>query len=395
MKLFNVVFIPTKNYSYPSFVLAKFIQSIVVPPYKLKHYPNSVIKLEINPNFTKSKRALFIRRSCCTLVVFFNQFVLFRILWLCATYNSAIIPASVVEQLILNLQGLCLSALALLFQAVTQALSPQICYLLTQRFLVVPISKPHYAHPTVSIADILVYGVSFFVALIPIFSFIVPLKLPYGPLQILFRYLYPEITIAIKVAFGTILSFCTAYFAGQMLYSFLLTIVGLDAIQDFSTNLCDIQQNSPMQTYNEKYREYRILQLILQFVNSVIGNFGLIVAFFGVLLASTCCYCTVKMHGKLPLVAQLVTTGMVVLFFCLDFILGNLAEVPNSSGKNFLRLWTCGLAPGYEFRLGIHQIKSCPDVGYNIGPQMIVEKGTALVIANLAVEWTVNILLLE
>lgn len=144
-------------------------------------------------------------------------------------------------------------------------------------------------------------------------------------------------------------------------------------------------------SFDRCFYMFHIIKMMMRIGNKIVSNFLIILVSMGIGAASTSGYIAIKFYNKLPLIMYMGCAIILPLCLFVNFFLIYLAATPNRNVKRFKQFWKQFESQGL-IRL---QLKSCPDVGYAIGPISNVTNRSALTIADVILNCTATAVLMK
>lgn len=362
-----------------------------------------------------------IRKAVHLLILALAIFSFLRLSWLYTYWHSYNYHKS--EQFIIYTTFFCLAIIALSTFWTLEQRVEELLYLCTQRCVVVPLPATlKWPIPLKSlIAEVFVYGFGCGALAFPLFLGGIPFVLDYEPIQltlcnnfvleilpmssqhlIFYRYF-------VKFIGSFVYMFVAVYSAGILVVFFLLCIAFGEGLQIFSgqfyvqpmklalvtreTNKFLVFsrarcENVKFSTCHKRFQQGRILVFT---ANLVASELFFTITFVGVVLAGCAGYCTLKMYNDLPLLAFLTCPVMFFMCVLVTFILTYLADKPNRNSIAFKRFWSHFV----KWKRERKELSACPEYGYSLGPFRNAKAAMGLVVTNVIIQCTVNILLVD
>ncbi|CAL8141021.1 unnamed protein product [Orchesella dallaii] len=375
------------------------IQKYLIPPYHIDSKPLRIAK---TPSYSK-------------------PFCLHRIIWITIKFNILIIFTSSLSTVIYslstwkshqNLEALgiysILAAIACIAWFTYNMLHVHlidICFLLTQRFklLEVPSSGWPTRNRKHDTGELLIYGFGTGFCAFPLIVSAIPLIRDYDPfLKICFRFfaVSAESGYYLRYFFKALVSgfygTTATHAAGVVLSTVLLAEMAIEAPHKLSFNLYERHRHAMKFTTKLKFNRclglFRVLQIVIAISNVIATDFLGVLGFMGVLATSGAAFVMLTMYNDLPFLFYLACSLIVPVNITIDFLLVLLASVTNSNGQRFKLFWK----QFGKLKSDQKQLKSCPPIGYSIGPVIRVTKeSTAFRIADAIVNGAVTLALTQ
>lgn len=137
-------------------------------------------------------------------------------------------------------------------------------------------------------------------------------------------------------------------------------------------------------------RNFKTARLLISTFCTVTSTFLFVVDALGMLLGATCIYVSLEGFNSLPIIVAAIAMVQAGLVIGLNYNLTHVASHPNTNGKKFKEYWSLYLRSRLERR----QLRSCPEIGYRIGPFRNVKKEVGVTNFRILTDIAVNLLLL-
>lgn len=372
------------------------LQNYLQPPFQLLVTKGSTT-LQASPNSTKTTSATLTRVLAFFLAFMFQQFSLFRIIFLLFFREHLERTPEYLVEILENFLVLCLTTIAFLCEIAFIKNKKQTGCVLTQRFKVLCPQKSDTSHRNNLKAEGLTYTAIVSFSAFPLLVLVAPQALPYDPLQFALNNYYAHSdwpkTRALKFLYGAIYFIPTSYFSALIFFILGLISAFLEGIQLLSKHICIWNNNFEKAEYQRKYHLFRVIQILLHQGNELASQCIFVFLGIGILITSTCGVATIKLRGLLPLAAYMACPIIVCVCLAINFFLFAIGDAPYTNVVKFRAIWLRWLRA--ELRSEYKRtVISCPQLGFHIGPMKSVGNHTALRVAQLIVDVTVNMLLL-
>ncbi|CAL8141019.1 unnamed protein product [Orchesella dallaii] len=279
------------------------------------------------------------------------------------------------------------------------------CFVLTQRFklLGVPSSGRSTRNQKPDTYELLIYGFGAGFCAFPLIVSLIPLIRDYDPfLKIFFRLLSVSLGSGcnlryfLKALVSGFYGATATHAAGVVLSTVLLALMVIEAPHKLSFDLYERHRQAMKITTKLKFyrclRLFRILQIMIGIANVIATDFLGVLGFMGVLATSGAAFVMLTMYKVLPFLFYLACSLIVPVGITVDFLLVLVASVTNSNGQRFKLFWK----QFGKLKRDQKQLKSCPPIGYSIGPVIQVTKqSTAFRIADAIVNGAVTLALTQ
>lgn len=362
------------------------LQNIIHPPFKIQNVSKPSPVAVLNPVHSDNRVVSISKTILLAYLLFLISYLISRLTWLtCGSHPTEI--TNLVEQCLVNIILLCLMLIALGTHHLLATTKSEMCYLISQRFQQLPIPVPSPRPFTKG--DLFVFGFASCFLSFPICVFAGPFAINYDPWQILVSpWLKPNFLA--KLAFAVSYGILDFYFASTVLLTMLYAVVVLEGLQHLSQRLCN---TIAWQNSKRKMIDFRIMQILIRVCNSETEKPLMVLVFCGILIASGCGYATLKMADKFPPLVYAACPLLVVVIMFANFVMMAMADIPFRCGEKFRTLWVKNGKVGGDMER--RWIKSCPSIGYCIGPMKNVGKYASLLISDRIVDLTVNFVLMN
>ncbi|CAL8129082.1 unnamed protein product [Orchesella dallaii] len=138
-------------------------------------------------------------------------------------------------------------------------------------------------------------------------------------------------------------------------------------------------------------KQFRLLQILTIIGRQLSSDFIAVLAFFGIITASSAAVCALILYQYLPIFVGISCFLIVMIVFTFVFLLSELASSPNTNSIRFKAYWSCLLTSRFCRR----QLNSCPVISYSIGVMVVhVRPSTALSISDVILNCTATLALM-
>lgn len=377
-------------------LLHKHLQKVISLPIEFKTKETvtagHIHRVQLNSNYFTCLQTL-IRTTNLSLI--FSVFIICigLLFWVKSHWSNT----NNLEQLFLYMVFVCMIYIGLSAWYALDSNKISFVFITAQRLKMVPVKNLDFSSTQKSIGDIFMFGFGLSCASFPLLVLLLPLKLDYDPLSMLFR-LLTEVSLksvqfparlVIQLLIGFLYVSLTTYGAGIFLSLMMLSLVIVEGLQLLSRSLYPRFSTERMY-FTSAYKTYRIIQQQITIANYAVKNFlfGLVV--MGVAFAGSCAYATLMMYNDLPIITYLACPVILLVALTVDFVLIGFANIPHRDVKTFRKYWQQVV----KLKVDRKRLVSCPPLWYNIGP-IKVELITALLITNGILNFTVNLVLLK
>lgn len=371
------------------------IQTCIVPPVSLVHDKNRKAQVIPNPSFSQNKLVIFIRRIMLTFDIVCQVFAIIRSYYLLSHPHTDPKGKNTGAQTVFCLIYASLCTIGICGYLLVYFVRHKACYLITQRFVIVPIS--HRNERSITFGDVVALAVASTMLSFPLFWFLVPFVVDYDMLQTLLAHFLPKMSQMernlCKPVIGIIYTSLTAYFTGYLTFVFCLVVLTMEGFQQFSNLICTWNRFPSQTEYSRKLHKFRILQISMDLCNHILEKPIMILVILGTVLFSSCAYTAIKLYKDLPVPVVLSLIFMLLVVVTVDVVMILISDVISSNGNKFVFLWKRNICRRYFVEK--RQIKSCPPVGYNIGPVKHVRRYNGLQIIDMMISRTLDMLLLS
>lgn len=370
------------------------IQKTIPMPYKvdLKYY----ILVDNKDHQTRFQK---IFQNCVLISFIFLAMpsIIYRLLWFFFHWKTFTIDH--VDQLIIHIFGLGAVAIFLPACYTIHIYNIELQYLINQRCKIVPVVhkassqfdcfiKINFVRK-ISILELPLYILSSVFITLVLGITALPFAVSYEPIQ----WIVGSTTTITKL-FATVIYFIHMIYAAPMVLSILLlNIIVLEGIVSYSSTLlfCKSPCSSLIRVdFRVCYKRYRILQIILLLMDSILIEFFTLLIFVGVLAASSAAYMSLKMYNKLNIFMFLLGPASTLLSIALALILTYLCNFPYRNTKTFQIYWKRFVVTKDSRRV----LRACFPIGIRVGPYGIAKSILGLYIFDDIIHNTVTLLLL-
>lgn len=367
------------------------IQNIIPMPYKVNlEYYILVGNKDYQTHFHKIFR-------CCVLISFVfvaMPLIIYRLLWLFFHWKSFTMHN--VDQLVIHIFGLGAASIFLPACYTINIHNIELQYLINQRCKIVPVvskvSSRFIIVPLfgkISIMELPIYGLSSIFIMLVLGITALPFAVSYEPIQ----WIVGSTTTLTKLI-ATFIYFIHLIYTVPFIFSILLlNIIVLEGIVSYSSTLLFYKSLCTSLTrvkFRVGYKRYRILQIILLLMDSILEEFFTLLIFLGVLAASSAAYMSLKMYSKLNIFMFLLGPASTLLSVALALLLTYLSNFPYRNTKTF-QIHSKQFVMTKESR---RVLRSCSHIGIRLGPYGIANSILGVYILDDIIRNTVTLLLL-
>lgn len=241
-----------------------------------------------------------------------------------------------------------------------------IAYLITQRFKYAQLDT-QIPDEVISLGDVFINFLGIGFMAFPVLVFGVTLVVDYEPIKVFLSVLSIELVFKLRVFSSLIYGLLTLYFAIVVMNFLLLLIIVVEGFCKVSSRLLIWEDCPSRNRFSKKVNQFRILQMFLELGNLITRSHIAFFVAFGMIIASICSYTTVVGYqDRVSAVAYLTSPVIALLCMIIAMVVLAFAGVPNSDGKEFIRLWRLHQKPRYNVEKGC--VISFPEVGLHVGP---------------------------
>lgn len=372
------------------------LELFVCPPIKLQQTYSftflPVYRLVDNP-LHKLKIRRIIRVANLSFITSLLLFSLCRLAWLKVHWKEN----RGMEQLFLYMVFLCMVIIGLGAWEAMYCHKPAIKFALSARFKLVPLHENDLDSKKRTLGDIFMYGFGLGCAAFPLLVLLIPVQFDYDPLSIIFEYFSGRkfkgiIKLVTKLGLGLVYVIFVGHGAGMFLSVMMLILIFTEGLQTLTNQLYIRGKQTQKQIrFPAAYKSYRMAQVLITSGNSVVEQFLFVLVVLGWIFAGMCAYASLMMYHELPLLTYLACPVIVAVALAINFVLISFAYVPYRNVEIFKQYWKQVV----QSKLNRKILKSCPPLGYNIGPIKNVHLLIAMKIANAIVNCTLNLVLLK
>lgn len=377
-------------------LIYKTLELFICPPKILEKYYSStyspIYRLVDNPRH-KSKIQGAVRVVNVSFIIWLLVFSLCRLAWLKMHWKEI----RGMEQLFLYMVFICMFVIGLGAWEAMYCHKPEIQFVVSARLKLVPVSESVENLKKKTLGDIFMYGFGLGCAAFPLLVLLIPVQFNYDPLSIIFEYFSGQLqelngilNLCVRLCLGLVYVLIVGHGAGMFVSVMMLILVFTEGMQKF-TNQLYVRDNQAQTSFYVAYKFYRTTQVLITSGNLIVEQFLFALMVLGVIFAGMCAYATLTMYHELPILTYLACPVIVIVALTIDFVLIAFAYIPYRNVELYKQYWKQVV----KTELNRKRLKSCPPVGYNIGPIKNVQLFTGLVIANAIVNCTVNLLLLK
>lgn len=348
------------------------------------------------PSFTfhsrspcRSRKLRLLKNFMQTTALFFFIFPLFRMYWLYSNWSSNIPKKP--EQLFVNL-----------FQAGMSNAALNAYYLLDHKGAPIPslfnqlckLSRVQTQHCTNKWKwkKHAVYLLAAALLTFPTGVFGASFTMRYLPIRLIYcstvnitikRRSWADYTM--KTVEGLFYGMTVLFPAITVLCIFLILLIFLEGAQFLSKKLLRM-------SFKKAVSNHQHLRIMIEICNTISSSFLFVLIIIGILLASSGCYIAAKQRQEMSVLTVLFLVTTAILTTVLALGLTSLADAPYRNGKKFVRLWRKKVGLSKE---NVRILRACSNIGYRVGLMRHARNTLGIIIIDLIVQLTVNIMLIK
>lgn len=264
-----------------------------------------------------------------------------------------------------------------------------ICYLTTQRFLLVKI-----VHSKTDIHSVLVYGFTFAFSGCPVFFGAMPFLGKSFENKTFLHKAVVSVTTALVSTHGTLLFFTP----------FLLSIIYFESFSFLFDSACKTDMHDDQiakmcltkgscEFFRKALRKYRCIQYMVQCLDIIIRRVCLEILAVGTIVVSWCGYVTVTMYNEFPVFLYISCASVCIAGFLTNTVFITLGARIYNQSVQFKIYWKQkGRTAG---KIDSRKLKACPELNLNIGGIENVRKDTSLLIADVFLNCIATLVLMK
>lgn len=374
-----------------------FVQKAFTTSFCVTFSKNNSVKAFVNTNYTKNKSAKNFRRCVEFYTTVLLVMISLRMFWLTNSVNRKQAPSNVRQQLILCIMVNCAIVFGLLLHSILYRCRHEICYLINQSFQMVPLQQGLSAK-ALTFGNAIVYSLVICILCFPLFGLVYPFAVNFHVLQIALEFFYPQMQghtpFYVKLSFGISYAIPSVYLGAEMFFGIGIILMIMDRGLEYCDKLCCWKNFIPFaNSYSVKLQQFRLIQMGVFLCNIIIHKSLLTILILSIAYSSTSTYIVVEMHDKLPVAVVLAFPVGIFICIVFDVVMFCLCDVVYSSGETFRQRWKWSIKG--NIYLAYRQILSCPKIGLSIGPIRFAKQYTVLVVANVRIDVTANMLMVS
>ncbi len=369
------------------------LEKLIPLPYKLNR---PELSLTANKDFTKTHHKLarlllinYLKYLICPIVFYYNGWLFFH--WDTFTINH-------ISQAVLYAVYFFAIAILITSCKTTIANFNEIIYFVNQifklEFKTTTNSHTFVPHKLKSnLSKILakenfVYGFCVCLSTLPLAFLLSPFKRSYTPLQLLLG--QSLLVKCLDAIFDGALFLYGLKYASSLIFIQAGVLEQIDAYSLTMFSKITIENVILRKCFRQAYHKFRVTTLFCKIFRNIFDVFDTVLIFVGILLASGMSFIMLKLYHVLPIPIFVAAPAALIICFAVAIILTDLGGRCYKNGVKFKEHWKLIAVKKEERRV----LRSCPVIGYQIGPYGLVTSKLGLLICNDIIDNAVNLVLM-
>lgn len=238
---------------------------------------------------------------------------------------------------------------------------------------------------TVDLKSLSIYSIVFEVLTIGFAFVLTPFFIDWDPLQALFG---PFLVVKIFSAglYGI------SIYSGLIFVSIILMlIIIVEYMGIYTSNNFGMGRRHGITNFSSKYKQFRMIQVILIVANVVYNDFMAVLIAVGVLAASIGTYVTLVLWDDLNIFIYMASPALSLCCYMIAILLNQYANKPHANLFNFCILWKRNARNKVEKRI----VRSCPhNIGFKCGAYGLLRAKLGIMICDDITQNAVDLILM-